>query len=153
MKYYHFLILEGIYVLNSEVKIMVQLKEILNYREIEMMQHFQSIILNADIEDLETVKKYQDEIQQIINDAKKRYYEENPAIVPMRSDSNKENHSVEKMTVKTLLTKEEEAEVNFLRWRITKSITPWGIRKKKKRIDTILEEALKRNGYDPRVLG
>lgn len=131
---------------------MVKLKDILNYREIEMMQHFQSIILNTGIEDVESVKKYQDEIKQIINAAKKRYYEENPTIIPLKSDRKKENDPVAKMTVKSLLTKEEEEEINFLRWRITKSITPWGINRKKKRIDLILEEALKRNGHDPSIL-
>lgn len=132
---------------------MVKLKEILNYREIEMMQHFQNNMLNADIEDLETIEMYQNEIMKLLNKAKERYYEENPSVFPLKSLKTKESDSLRKMTLKAreLLTKEEEEEVNFLRWRITKSFTPWGIKQKKNRVNAILKEALKRNGYDPSI--
>ncbi|MCH6266589.1 hypothetical protein [Neobacillus citreus] len=132
---------------------MVKLKEILTYREIEMMQHFQNNMLNADIEDIKTVEMYQNDIIQLLNKAKKRYYEENPSVVPLKSLKTKESDSLRKMTFKAreLLTQEEEEEINFLRWRITNSFTPWGIKQKKNRINAILNEALKRNGYKPDI--
>jgi ethanolamine utilization protein EutQ (cupin superfamily) len=126
---------------------MVKLNEILNSREKDLITEYQSAILKTDIEDRDSVFMYQNLISEMILKAKKRYYAENSKVIPIKTgEFHKEVTSKNKIKVYDLFTNEEAEEVDFLRWRMTRSIFPWTRRRNEKKIDTIIEEAKNRVG-------
>ncbi|MBT2663862.1 hypothetical protein [Bacillus sp. ISL-45] len=84
----------------------------------------------------------------MIRKAKERYYDENPIIVPINKEGyTKVKESKHVLKVSDFFTKEEAEEVDFLRWRMTKTILPGSRKRKQKKIEKIIAEAKKRNGY------
>ncbi|MFE7064458.1 hypothetical protein ACFVAD_20195 [Sutcliffiella sp. NPDC057660] len=124
---------------------MAKWKSILNPRELEMINHYQREILELDIENSEIKDQYIREITRLMESAAKRHYEENPSLVPLHKGT--AGNAFEPPTVRDLLTKEEEDEIEFLKWRMTKAITPWGKNRLKKKINSIVLEAEERNNY------
>lgn len=123
---------------------MATLKDILTFREKEMLQHYHMSILSLDIEDTATFNLYQKELLHIFEEAKKRYYCENPDIISINREF---TDNIGPLTVLDLLTKEEKEEIDFLKWRMIKSFTTWGKRRNESKIEKILAEAKSRNGY------
>lgn len=127
---------------------MVKIKDLLDAREIDMLQFYQQAVLQLDIEDNEGINMYQNLIKEMIENAKERYYKENPSITPIKKEGiAKELTNKNTMKVRDLLTEEEAEEVDFLKWRLSKSIFPWTRNRNQRKIETILDEAKRRNGY------
>jgi len=127
---------------------MVKIRELMDAREIDMLEHYQRGLLQLDIEDTEGINLYQNLIKEMIEKAKERYYKENPSIIPLKKEGiipdlpNKNT-----IKVQELLTSEEVEEIDFLKWRMTKSIFPWTRKRNQRKIESFLDEAKKRNGY------
>lgn len=127
---------------------MVKIKDLLDAREMDMLEHYQVGLVNLDIEDTEGIKMYQKLIFETIQKAKDQYYKENPSIVPIKKEGiGKDLTNKNTIKVYDLLTEEEVEEVNFLKWRLAKSVFPWTRNRNQRKIETILDEAKKRNGY------
>ncbi|NLP52041.1 hypothetical protein [Bacillus sp. RO1] len=124
---------------------MAKWKSILNPRELDMIKHYQSQILELDIENAEDKDHYNREITHLMESAAKRHYKENPSLIPLHK--NTDGYDYDSPTVRDLLTKEEEEELEFLKWRMTRALTPWGKKGLKKKINSIVLEAEKRNHY------
>lgn len=127
---------------------MVKISELMDTREIDMLEHYQRGLLQLDIEDTEGINLYQKLIIETIEKAKERYYKENPSIVPLKKEGiTTDMTNKNTMKFRILLTSEEAEEVDFLKWRLTKSVFPWTRKSNQQKIDSILDEAEKRNGY------
>jgi hypothetical protein len=128
-------------------KNMSKIKDILCPREKDLINDYQSEILNTNIEDLDRVFYYQNLILSMVQKAKERYYEENPLIVPIKKEEyRKVIESKDTLKIRDLFTKEEVDEVDFLRWRMSKSIFPSTRRRNQKKIEAIITEVKRRNG-------
>ena len=131
-----------------EVKIMVKIRDLMDAREIDMLEHYQKGLLLLDIEDTEGINMYQNLIKEMIVKAKERYYNENPLIVPLKKEGKvKDLPNYNTIKVFDLLKEEEAEEIDFLKWRLSKSIFPWTKKRNERKIESILDEAKKRNGY------
>ncbi|MGV3467063.1 MAG: hypothetical protein ACO1OT_17435 [Heyndrickxia sp.] len=125
---------------------MVKLKEALNSREVDLIEEYQSAILKTDLEDRDSVAMYQNLIAELIEKAKKRYYAENPTVISFKTAELHLEVTNKNNKVYDIFTTEEAQEVEFLRWRLTRSIFPWTRRRNEQKIYTIIEEAKKREG-------
>lgn len=112
----------------------------------DLIEEYHMAILKTDIEDLDSVYTYQKLISNIIFKAKSRYYAENSTIIPIKTRDVKKEKNKNKIKVYELFTDEEAEEVDFLRWRMTRSVFPWTRRRNEKKINTIIEEAKYRVG-------
>lgn len=117
-------------------------------REIDMLEHYQKELLQLDIENTEGINLYQNLIKEMNENAKERYYKENPSIVPIKKEGiTKDLTNKNTMKVRDLLTMEEAEEVEFLNWRLAKSIFPWSRNRNERKIESILDKAKKRNRF------
>jgi hypothetical protein len=126
---------------------MVRIREVLNSREKDLIEEYQLAILRADVEELEMVNMYHKLIYEVIVKANKRYYTENPIVIPIKTGKvHKDKTNKSNRTVYDLFTDEEVEEVDFLKWRMTKSLFPWTRRRNEKKINSIIETAKNRAG-------
>lgn len=127
---------------------MVKIKDLMDAREMDMLQFYQQALLNLDIEDIEGINMYQNLTKEMIEKVKERHYKKNPSIVSLKKEGiAKELTNKNTIKVRDLLTEEEAEEIDFLKWRLAKSIFPWTRNRNQRKIETILDEAKKRNGY------
>jgi len=121
---------------------MVKIKDILDSREQDMLEHYQREMINFDIEDIDTFTMYQNLISEIIQTAKNRHYAANPVIVPLKKEGIiKDIAKNNTIKVRDLLKQEEAEEVDFLKWKLSISIFPWIRNRNKRKMEMIFAEA------------
>jgi hypothetical protein len=135
--------------ISEGIDTMIRIKEVLNPREMDLIEEYQLAILRLGIGDLGQVYMYQKLIYEVIVKAEKRYYSENPTVISIKAKEDpKEITSKNTVKVSDLFTDEETEEVDFLRWRMSQSIFPWTRRRNEKKIKSIIDEAKKRAGVE-----
>lgn len=127
---------------------MKKFKELLTSNEYTKVKELQKLMLEVD--SFSSVERYQNEICEIIQRAKERFYSDNPSLIEFNPKSPKHpSSSAKELSVKDILTDNEREEVEYHEAKLLKTMSPIVAKKARLEIEKICRTAKERyNGID-----